>query len=415
MLSTASFNALLKTLEEPPAHVKFVLATTDPEKIPVTILSRCLRFSLRRLLPEQISGYLDSILAEEGIPAESAAVERIARAADGSMRDALSLLDQAIAYGAGELRDDDVAQMTGAIDHAYIVRLVEAVAAADADALMAVVDELVAQSRDLEKVLAAMAEVLHRMGLVQIAPGYRDPSRSDWPSIEALAGEVSAEDVQLYYEIAVHGRRDLGLAPDPRTGLEMALLRMLAFRPAQAAGSASAAGSKPKVAAKPPVKAAKSAAVSAASAAINVTTPASAPAPAAARKTSAPAGDDEWQALLGQLKLSGPVRELARNITLESRAGETWRFLIPESVSHLGSAAVLDGLRNELSSQLGQPVNLALHTAGEPLVTAASISQNAELKRRSEAELAIDSDPTVRSLKERFGARVLEDSIQPLQ
>ncbi len=234
MLSGHSFNALLKTLEEPPPHVKFVLATTDPQKLPVTILSRCLRFNLTRLLPDQISSHLDKILQSESIEAEESAIMRIARAADGSLRDSLSLLDQAIAFGGGSLKDADVATMLGSIDHVHIAAILDALSSADANALLAVVNELVIQSRNLDSVLDELAEAMHRIALIQAAPGFRDPERADWDSLVERAAQISPEDAQLYYQIAITGRRDLGLAPDPRTGLEMTLLRMLAFRPADA-------------------------------------------------------------------------------------------------------------------------------------------------------------------------------------
>jgi DNA polymerase-3 subunit gamma/tau len=386
MLSTPSFNALLKSLEEPPPHVKFVLATTDPNKIPVTILSRCLQFNLRRLLPAQIRDYLEKILASESIEAEGAAVERIARAADGSMRDGLSLLDQAIAYGGGKLVDEDVAQMMGSVDHAHVAALIRSVARGEADQLLEIVAELFAQARNLESVLSELAEALHRVCLVQLAPGYEDPERSDWESIVQLAEVLTPEDAQLFYQIAIQGGRDLGMAPDPRTGLEMTLLRMLAFRPAGA----------------PVISKAK------------------ADAPQAVGTESSPAAasaaeGEEWHGLLPRLDLSGPVRELARNIQLESRSGDRWQFLIPDSVRHLGSASLVQKLQSALASQLGHPVSLALHTASEPVPTPAVLGEQATLEKLSDAERAIEQDPTVQALKERFGARLIEDSVRPLQ
>ncbi len=429
MLSTASFNALLKTLEEPPDHVKFVLATTDPQKIPVTILSRCLRFNLRRLLPGQIGDYLDQLLGEESIEAESEAVARIARAADGSMRDALSLLDQAIAFGGGRLEDEDVARMMGSVDHEHIARLLQALADTDATTLLEIVRELAAQSRNLESVLAELAEVLHRVGLVQLAPDYSDPERSDWDSIRRLAEQLAPEDVHLYYQIAIQGRRDLGLAPDPRTGLEMALLRMLAFRPAEddadpaaAPGSASGQPAASEAAAGDARAQARAAAeqVSARRRADAAPTAKAIEAPASPTATSAPPSLDEneppdWSALLARLDLSGAVRELARNLQLDSRQGDDWRFLIAEEQQYLGSDRLVRQLQSELSSQLGQPVNLALNPVKSAVSTPAVDSEQAQMRQVSDAERAIEDDPTVRSLKERLGARILEDSIQPLQ
>ncbi|HSM69426.1 MAG TPA: DNA polymerase III subunit gamma/tau [Xanthomonadales bacterium] len=398
MLSTASFNALLKSLEEPPPHVKFVLATTDPNKIPVTILSRCLQFNLRRLLPAQIGDYLEKILASESIEAEASAVERIARAADGSMRDGLSLLDQAIAYGGGKLKDEDVAQMMGSVDHAHVAALIRSVARGEADRLLEIVAELFAQARNLESVLTELAEALHRVCLVQLAPGYEDPERSDWESIVQLAEVLTPEDAQLFYQIAIQGGRDLGIAPDPRTGLEMTLLRMLAFRPAQAPEIPKAKADEPQaVGTESSPAAAKSAASK------------------GSPKAASAADGEDWHGLLPRLDLSGPVRELARNIQLESKSGDRWQFLIPDSVQHLGSASLVQKLQSALASQLGHPVSLALHTASEPVPTPAVLGEQATLEKLSDAERAIEQDPTVQALKERFGARLIEDSVQPLQ
>ena len=438
MLSTSSFNALLKTLEEPPPHVKFVLATTDPQKIPVTILSRCLRFNLRRLLPTQIGDYLNKILESETVEADEAAVARISRAADGSMRDGLSLLDQAIAYGGGKLVDDDVANMMGSVDHEHIVSIIEAIAQDNAGVILEIVGELAAQARDLETVLSELAEALHRVSLVQLAPEYRDPERSDWDSIKRLAEQLSPEDAQLFYQIAVQGGRDLGIAPDPRTGLEMTLLRMLAFRPARsgstggnttpknkakattnkpaAAGPTATSLAKPFVP-EPVVEAVPVAKEKSEDPATSETQAGSAePEEQQELLQASPAKDPEdWHGLLPRLELSGPVKELARNIQLESKSGDRWQFLIPDTVRHLGSDAMVLKLQSALSSQLGHPVDLALHTANEPVVTPAVVGEKAALQRMNEAELAIEQDPTVKALKERFSAEVVEDSVQPLQ
>jgi DNA polymerase-3 subunit gamma/tau len=343
MLSTSSFNALLKTLEEPPPHVKFVLATTEPEKVPVTILSRCLQFNLRRLLPDQVAAYLKALVAAEGIDAEPAALTVLARVADGSMRDGLSLLDQAIAFGGGKLLMSDLEKMLGLVDHRHVVGMVLALAAGDAARLLAIVGELVAQSRDLGTALANLAEVLHRVTLVQCVPGYRDPDRSDWDAIEELAGELSAEDAQLFYQIAVKGRSELPLAPDPRTGLEMTLLRMLAFRPAavDAAGPGSEAGpatnrrAGPRSgSASPKARPAARAAAPAASG----STPPQTRAPAEVRNVRPtpplPGRQPPTQRLprrtdvaARQLDLSGPVGNL-RATSAENVFGQRWEFLI---------------------------------------------------------------------------------------
>ena len=476
MLSGHSFNALLKTLEDPPPHVKFVLATTDPQKLPITILSRCLRFSLTRLLPDQISGHLAKILQTESIEAEESAIIRIARGADGSMRDGLSLLDQAIAYGGGSLKDADVASMLGSIDHVHIAAIVDALSRTDASGLLDIVNELVLQSRNLESVLDELAEAMHRIALIHAAPEFRDPERADWDSLVVRASQISPEDAQLYYQIAITGRRDLGLAPDPRTGLEMTLLRMLAFKPADSgpdlpvikAGSTSAQPDKPgggiagvtPTASNPATDSGNDAAREARAAFDDMhrKTPSSGsktiapepepepelkaeqqqpdpqlkPEPEVKAETNQPDQEPElvfeaasepadseavhdWSRLQASLELSGAARELARNLQLEYTDETRWKFLVPDTLEHLGSKSVIQSLQSALSSRLGHAVMLDLHTASEPLESVAVATQNAATNRMNEAERAIDEDSTVQDIKSKFGAKIIPDSIQPLQ
>ncbi|WP_022963226.1 DNA polymerase III subunit gamma/tau [Halopseudomonas pelagia] len=231
MLSSHSFNALLKTLEEPPEHVKFLLATTDPQKLPVTVLSRCLQFSLKNMLPEKIVDHLKHVLGEEMIRFDEESLWLLGRAADGSMRDALSLTDQAIAFGNGALQIADVRSMLGTIDHGQVFGLLEALAADDAPGVLAAVAQLAEQGADFSGVLAELISTLQRVAITQVLPAAADNSLGDQARVLDLAGRLSAEDVQLFYQLGLHGRRDLPLAPDPRGGFEMALLRMLAFRP----------------------------------------------------------------------------------------------------------------------------------------------------------------------------------------
>ncbi len=231
MLSGHSFNALLKTLEEPPPHVKFLLATTDPQKLPITILSRCLQFSLKAMTPDKIVGHLQHVLAEEMVAFEDPALWAIGRAADGSMRDALSLTDQAIAFGNGKVIEGDVQAMLGSIDRAYTFQLLEAIVSGDAPGLLNVVNTLAEQSPDYSGVLADLIGGLHRVAVAQVAPDAVDNSDGDREKIISMASKIAAEDVQLYYQTALIGRKDLPLAPDPRSGFEMVLLRMMLFRP----------------------------------------------------------------------------------------------------------------------------------------------------------------------------------------
>ncbi|MDH5823753.1 DNA polymerase III subunit gamma/tau, partial [Luteimonas sp. RD2P54] len=240
MLSKSAFNALLKTLEEPPGHVKFLLATTDPQKLPVTVLSRCLQFNLKRLDLEQIGGQIVRILEAEGIRAEDDAVRQLARAADGSLRDGLSLLDQAIAYTGGQLESAGVAAMLGTVDRGRVGALLDALAAGDGERLLDEVAALAEFSPDWGSVLDAVAEALHRIQVRQLVPG--SAVEADGVDLDALATGLRPEVVQLWYQMALGGRRDLPLAPSPRAGFEMSVLRMLAFRPVGAATAAAATG-----------------------------------------------------------------------------------------------------------------------------------------------------------------------------
>ncbi|WP_210131914.1 DNA polymerase III subunit gamma/tau [Stenotrophomonas rhizophila] len=306
MLSKAAFNALLKTLEEPPEHVKFLLATTDPQKLPVTVLSRCLQFNLKRLDEDQIQGQMTRILAAEEIESDPTAIVQLAKAADGSLRDGLSLLDQAIAYAGGALREDVVRTMLGTVDRTQVAAMLEALADGDGVRLLQVVAALAEFSPDWSGVLEALAEALHRIQVQQLVPG----AQADGDGIDAaaFAQRLRPEVVQLWYQMALSGRRDLHLAPSPRAGFEMAVLRMLAFRPAAAvppvprdpgtgteAGSGSRGAEQGGMAAAPAAVAAPAAAAAAVAAPVAASAPVTpaAPvvAPAAPKPTPAPAAE----------------------------------------------------------------------------------------------------------------------------
>ena len=231
MLSTHSFNALLKTLEEPPPHVKFLLATTDPQKLPVTVLSRCLQFTLKNMPPERIVEHLSRVLEVENVPFDESALWLLGKAADGSMRDAMSLTDQAIAFGQGQVRQADVAAMLGTLDQRHVLTLLEALAEVDAARVLGEVAALAEQGPDFAGVLDDLLGVLHRLAVAQMVPGALDNGHGDREVLLTLASRFTAEDVQLYYQIGLQGRGDMDQAPEPRTALEMTLLRMLAFRP----------------------------------------------------------------------------------------------------------------------------------------------------------------------------------------
>ena len=243
MLSKSSFNALLKTLEEPPPHVKFLLATTDPQKLPVTVLSRCLQFNLTRLTPRLIQDRLAYICDAENIDFEGTAIAMIARAADGSLRDALSLLDQAIAYCGGKVEENPVATMLGTIDRDHVSRLVRLLAADDAAGIIAAMKDIDEQFPDYARLLEDLARVLQQIAVYQVVGSIDAEDEMSDEELSELAATVDAADVQLFYQTALIGRRDLHLAPDPRGGAEMTLLRMLAFRPADATSSTAGGGS----------------------------------------------------------------------------------------------------------------------------------------------------------------------------
>jgi len=284
MLTNHAFNAMLKTLEEPPPHVKFILATTDPQKIPVTVLSRCLQFNLKQMPPGHIVGHLENILGQEEVSFEQPALRLLAQGAHGSMRDALSLTDQAIAYAAGQVTLDAVQGMLGALDQSYLVRLLDALAAQDGADLMAVADEMASRSLSYNGALQDLGTLLHRIALAQSVPGAVPQDLPELADIMRLAGSFEPQEVQLYYQIAVHGRNEIGLAPDEYAGFTMTLLRMLAFRPGQ--GGAEASASPPAAA---PVGASPARAAAAAAASHAAVTPRPAAPPAAAAPPARPA------------------------------------------------------------------------------------------------------------------------------
>jgi len=417
MLSKSAFNALLKTLEEPPPHVKFLLATTDPQKLPVTVLSRCLKFNLKRLLPEQISGQMRHILGAENISYEDSAIGELARAADGSLRDGLSLLDQAIAYGGGSLHADDVRTMLGSVARGQVLGVLEALAAGDGEQLLVECTQIASYSPDFGGVLDDIAGLLHRLQLIQLIPGYRPEADDADDALADLAARITPEDVQLYYQIAVTGRRDLTLAPDARTGFEMALLRMLAFRPgaeppAVRAAPRATANQAPARAPTPP-PAARSAVPPA---------PAPAPAPRApAAETQVPiardaSGRPDWEALIERAQLRGPFSVLAQNAVLRERDGQT--LVLALQPAHMGMAVepMVSQMEERISQALGETIRLRFvsENQADAMQTPAARAAQARDSAQSAAEQAIEDDPLVQSLKRDFGARVVPQSVKPL-
>ncbi|HKT28219.1 DNA polymerase III subunit gamma/tau [Dyella sp.] len=430
MLSKPAFNALLKTLEEPPPHVKFLLATTDPQKLPVTVLSRCLRFNLKRLLPDQIAGQMRHILGAEHLDYDDAAIVELSRAADGSLRDGLSLLDQAIAYGGGTLKADDVRAMLGSVERGQVLGLLDALAAGDGQQLMAECTRIASFSPDFGSVLDDLAAALHRIQLLQLVPGYRlDQNEGDDPALTSLAERMTPEDVQLYYQIATAGRRDLALAPDTRTGFEMALLRMLAFRPGDDAAPVAASGGQRSAAPpRPPVAPSPSAAApapgtraaappqSAPSAPQRDHAAPAAPPAAPMQRVASPGGMPDWEALIRRADLRGPLGQLAQNSALRGREGQTLVLALQPTHMHLAVEPIVSQIADRLSEAMGEPIRLrfvedshgAAHTPAARAAEARSAAQSA-------AEASIEGDPLVQTLKREFGARVVPQSIKPIE
>jgi DNA polymerase III subunit gamma/tau len=433
MLSNHSFNALLKTLEEPPPHVKFLLATTDPQKLPVTVLSRCLQFSLKRLSSSLIGERLKTIAAAEKLEYEPAALALIARSAEGSMRDSLSLLDQLIAFGGGALSEANARAMLGTIDRHHVTRIVEALARGDGPGLLAQVKELDRDAPDYDRTLVDLGAFLQRLAIVQIVPdAAHEDEEFDADALAQLSRAMAAEDVQLYYQIALAGRRDLPMAPDPRLGFEMTLLRMLAFRPDSAAARPASSGgpapreARPSAAPAAPasaVRAAPASAVRAAPASAASVAPASAapagPAsnastPASARAASPPAIDAaQWPAVVGAAGLSGMARQIALNCVPASFTDGVLVLRLDESSAFSRSPAVEEKLAQGLSKYLARDIRVIFEVSQSDLATPARQRAVADQDRALRAAAAFDEDPAVKGLQERFGAEVDGASVKP--
>ena len=405
MLSAHSFNALLKTLEEPPPHVKFLLATTDPQKLPLTVLSRCLQFNLKRLSVALIGSRLTHILQAEQIAFEAAAVQLLAQAGDGSLRDALSLLDQLLAFGNGKALETDARAMLGTVERDHVLRVAEQLAAGDAATLLEYARSLDELSPDYAQLLDQLAALLERVALKQLLPGFEGDELHPAELLARLAAQFAAEDLQLYYQTAILGRRDLPLAPDARTGFRMTLIRMLAFRPGTAAG---VVASTPTAAAGSTGVAAAGAAAAAAGA--NEAAPGLVAVPPPTPMFSAM---PDWAAIVAALELQGAPRELARNCALLGREGAMLRLALDPRSASMRTRALEDKLAQALSRYFGDTVRLQFELRDDVQETPARSAERIEAQRRAQAQLAFEADPLVATFKERFGASVLPESVQP--
>jgi DNA polymerase-3 subunit gamma/tau len=437
MLSNHAFNAMLKTLEEPPEYLKFVLATTDPQKVPPTVLSRCLQFNLRPMAPPVVQQHLARVLGAESIDAEPGALRLLARAAHGSMRDALSLTDQAIAYGAGRLDEAGVRRMLGAVDRGHGLRILDALALGDGAALVAAADGLRALGLSATGLLEELASMLQQMAVLQAVPDAGDADDPDAPALVRLAAAFAPDETQLHYSIALHGREELALAPDEYSGLVMVLLRMHAFRPA----GAPAQTTRPQVTALPaaPARApAVAAAERAAEPALRVAEPdpvvapvprlvppplvearPAAPAPSEPPAAQPNALGDRWAGVVGELAGQGAITALVRELAMQAECvaiddaadPPLWRLRVERE--SLRAPAQRDRLEAALAAHLGGPVRLDVE-AGVAADTPAQREATLRAARQAAAEQAIAGDPLVRSLMQQYKtARIVPGSVKP--
>ena len=421
MLSKAAFNSMLKTLEEPPEHVKFVLATTDPQKIPITVLSRCLQFNLKPLSPQLIGDRIAHILAAEGIAFEAGGVALIARAAGGSLRDGLSLLDQAIAYGNGDVQESVVRTMLGAVDRDYVYRIADALATGDGPALMTEGDALAARGLAATSALEELASLFHRIAVVQVVPAaaanYDDAAR-----VAAFATAFSAEGVQLAYQICAQGRADLALAPDEATGFAMTLLRLLAFQPA--AASPIIKPSSERAAAATPVSRQQASAPTAreAAAVANIAAVMPLPGSPAPGKTAVPTGpvvplpEDPaaWSGFVASLKLTGMAAQLAAQTELKAINNNALTLALPVAHKHLTDKVFADKLKAALELATGRRLLLAFEVGAATEASLAATEKRERAEAKAKGEAAFRDEPFVRDLLATFDGQVRTDTITPL-
>ncbi len=406
MLSAHSFNALLKTLEEPPPHVKFLLATTDPQKLPVTVLSRCLQFNLKRLSITLIQGQLEKILSAENIKFEATGLALLARAADGSMRDALSLMDQAISYGDGKITEDDVRAMLGTIDKRHVYELLNGLAEGDVQAVLEKARQLDELAPDYEIVLADLAEVLHKVAVLQAVPDISSEDSQEQDAVARLARSMDRETVQLFYQIALIGKRDLPLAPDPQSGFEMVLLRLHAFEPVvpgpggdevqRPASKKAAPKAKGRRAAPPPA--------------------ASAPHAAGDTVVKSPEGwrEPDWLQLVDELPVQGAAKQLAANCAYLSRDGDTIKLVLEATHEHLLMDKMQKRLGDALSAHFGERLRLRVELGKPAAETPAQVLVRKADEKQASARDAIEKDPNVSALMEAFDAEIQPESVKPV-
>ncbi|MFB1490473.1 MULTISPECIES: DNA polymerase III subunit gamma/tau [unclassified Thiocapsa] len=435
MFSNHSFNALLKTLEEPPPHVKFLLATTDPQKVPVTVLSRCLQLNLRRLLPEEIRARLQHVLEAEGLEFQASALPLLARGADGSMRDGLSLLDQAIAFGGGRVEESGVRTMLGTLPGDLTLDLLDALAAGDGARVLAEVERVASLTPDFEELLRELIALLHRLALLQQVPETLAPDDPDAARLTALADRLPAEDLQLYYQVALTGQADLPLAPDPRAGFEMVLLRAMAFRPGSNRDESMRVTPRPSTlretvfgGATRPVEPAcglvgSSVLVLRPVAESRVAEPA--PAHHAVAATDAPTeiasaagalvltSHAEWLQLVDRLELGGIASQIVHHCDLKGWADGRLSLGLDPAAEHLRSPGAESRLHAALEKTMGTAVKLDIQVARPQRETLAQRRERETGERRQAAVSAMEADPVARAMQDELDASWIAGSIEP--
>jgi len=436
MLSKPAFNSMLKTLEEPPAHVKFILATTDPQKIPVTVLSRCLQFNLKPMPPALVAQHLGEVLEQEQVACEPAALNLLARAAAGSMRDALSLTDQAIAYGGGKVEAAAVEAMLGTVRRDYLFDLLDALAARNGDALLDQARQLAERGIAFDATLQDLGNLLTQLALLLHAPGTVESSM-DAERMQTCAAQLDAETVQLYYQIALNGRRDLPYAPDEFSGFCMTLLRMLAFAPgsrdsvradvhrgsmpvrtAAAERVAPAMRAESATRAEPPMPAAGREAVPSAPPAPAPTVapvePDAPSAPVLTAREPEPGDAWDWLAVVAELRLGGMAKMLADHCELVAQNGHAVTLRVGESHKHLLDRTYQDKLVSALKDKYGAALQITFEIGAAAEQTPQQVRTRIKEARQAEAVAAIESDPFVRELVDQFGGQIDASTIQPL-
>ena len=421
MLTNHAFNAMLKTLEEPPEHIKFILATTDPQKIPATILSRCLQFNLKQMPVPLIVEHLEKVLTAEHVEYETNALRVLAKAAQGSMRDALSLTDQAIAYAAGNISEAAVRGMLGTLDDAYLIRILDSLIAKNGATLLAISNEMGARSMSFSLALADLSSLIQKISAAQIVP---ESVLEDWPEageIRRLADLISKEEAQLFYQISITGRSDLSLAPDEQTGFSMTLLRMLAFRPGQGGNAVKAPEVKsPPVPSAPPATNSRPAlapSLDLVKTAVLLTPAASNPATAAPATPAASSVDRPgWHALMRQLPVRGMVQQLAFQTELHSwvDSASGVRATIVTLMPQLASEASVARLADALTAHFGKTVKVVIGKGEVEGKTVAKVDRQMHQEKRQNAEQMIAQDPFIQQLEKEFGAKVISGSVKPL-